>query len=885
MEVYSGPLLPDQSESWIDAERQDLQTKHLGALIEHTEYLLDAGQVQDALASALKAVRSDPFHEPSRRSAIRAFVELGDLGGALRQFSEYERALAKEYGVRPSDALQTLVQDLTQESKSSQAPDASASPALEPPPVRLAPPPIFLDRIVGRDDELGLLTEWLTADHPVRLTVITGPGGVGKTRLACALAAKVADTFDGNVVFVALADLEPGQRVRSKIQSAFGIQGASGGSAPLPEWGKKPCLLILDNAEHLVADVRSESKEILLSHPGVCILATSRQKLGLGGERELPLTPLDVPDLAGGEKTIENFAATELFLERAKAVRPNYEVAAEQIEPLVLLLERLDGLPLAIELAAARIAFMTPEQMLQEIDDRFTFLVSRRSDVEPRQRSLRATIDWSFRGLDDDLKEVLYVLSVFRGGCTLDILKKATGRSDAIEIMQDLAERSLVHQEEGPDGVRFNMLEAIRHYLLELVEPARLAEIRKVHAQIIADYMFQTSRDMDAVGGANRYDLIRLDMDNALTAIDWALEHDRELASVLGASLWRFWTARGRPRDGVETLDRIIERPPDVFTKFYAECCLGRGAIAATLGEHVDGVHYHGKSAKIYESLENDYGWRWASMNQTFSLLEIGRNQEAVDLAEKILITRDPGSRGYLLHALARTLPRLGRAEEGMAAAEEAFAEWVGRKEVLLKGRAYMLLADAYSDCGRMEGVHGLLRQAIDLLRESRVQNFLVRALCSMAKEELRRGDMDAFATVSDEAHELAVKLGDQKVLVLVEGLLARSAAMEGDLPGMARRYEAALMAAANPNRCIDLVTLAIMAAHDFAHSGFPNVAVTAVASLMGLQKTFDPGMTPSEQRELEAAQEVIGDVEPVSSVSSGQDLASRVLAVSAEIR
>lgn len=887
--LYSGPLLPEQTEDWVGAERQEYQSKYLAALVEQTEDLIAQGNHRDALASALRAVRADPFHEPARIAAIRAFEGLGDIGAAIRQYAEYEKLLIREFSAQPSTALRQYIAELGVGMASIvSVPTLPPGPSAESPaPDRQTSLPTFLEGMVGREDELNLLTDWLSSSPPVRLVVVTGPGGVGKTRLAVAVAESNAAEFDGQVFYVGLAELDAGQSVTAKIQEAFGMSGAETASELLPHWGAKPCLLVMDNVEHVIEDARRAVKEILLTYPGVCVLATSRQKLGFRGEQELPLAPLAVPSPTGEEGALDDSPAAQLFLDRARAILPGYSLAEDQVDSFVMLLERLDGLPLAIELSAARIAFMSPEQMLEEIDDRFTFLVNRRSDVEPRQRSLRATIEWSFQGLDERLKDMLCTVGVFRGGCTLAFLRSATKGSDTIDLIQDLVEKSLIQSEEGAQGVRFTLLESIRHYVLDATPAWRVAELRTLHAELVVDYIYDYSRHLGRSESAEVYDAMRLELDNARVAFDWALEHRIEIAAKAGAALWRFWCARGRPAEGAHYLDLLLAKEPEVPSNYWAESLVGRGAIASIMGRHREACKWFEQAAATYRKVGNEYGIWWAHANLGFAMVEIGQNEAAIKLIDaELKKVGDPYERLAMLNVRARALPRMGRCEEAMSDAEEMLAHWIRDKNPLLRGRAFHQLADTYASCGKYESVQGLLAQALEQLRESQVQDITLRCMLSIAREELRLGNLESYLVAAEEANSLASSLGDSKVLGLLGALEGRRLARSGGSAAeVARSYENALFAAGESDRLTDLLDTSVMAAHDLACVGEQDAALTILAGVDGLRRASRCDLAHGELNERVATIEMVGPVEPNLAISDCKKLADLAMTTTARIR
>jgi predicted ATPase/DNA-binding SARP family transcriptional activator len=878
LELYAGPLLPEQIEDWVQAERHDLHAKLLAALIEQTEELIALGRAEDALASALRAVRADPYHEPARMAAIQAFEQLGDVGGAMRQYLEYEKALLREFGARPSDAMQRLV--TTIRSNNRQQTTAPDPPTQRHTPMNPAPLPTYLDRVVGREQECRLAIDLLADAAHCRLLTITGPGGVGKTRVAVAAAAEIGKA----ITFVSLSDIESGRNVLGRIQEAFGATSASHSAEPIPGWGAKSGLLVVDNAEHVLDEVRFAVKQILLSHPNLSLLVTSRQRLGLGGEQELPLSPLAIPDLSRDASEFESSPSVELFLERARAVRPGYHVAPEESESLAMLLERLDGLPLAIELAAARIGLLTPEQMLGQIDDKFTFLVSRRSDVGPRQRSLRATVEWSFLGLGEELKSALASLASFHGGWTIELAQLMIAGPDTFELLQDLTERSLIHQEQTSQGSRFSMLETIRDYATSETPPQQVKEIRQRHARIVADHLFAASRSIVGADQARWYEVIRVEMDNARAALQWSVHEDRDTAAKLGAALWRFWCAKGAPSEGIYWLDRILSDIPEDANRDWAETCLGRGVVAENVGDDADRGQWFERAAQVFERLDMPASVSWALMNLALAKLDEGRVQESYEIGKRSLEHISDFNRPLTKNAMGRALAFLGRREEAMALAEQAFAARLNSADPAQCARAFYMLADSYVACGRYEGVHGLVTESVDRLRPLEIQDYLVSGLTSLAREELRLGNWEAFEAAWTEAYEMATQMSNDYAAMILMSLRGRRFATMGDAAACARAYEKAISAPSSAGTIAVTLLVAGMLGRDLARLGLIAGAQAVLSAESSLRQKVQCGRTKFEEDELEQTIAITGPPALIE-LNSRDELVAGVLSATIQIR
>src|SRR5215211_9308724 len=348
--------------------------------------------------------------------------------------------------------------------------------------------------LIGRERELGGVRELMRTEG-VRVLTLTGPGGIGKTRLGLQVGAELLDEFEDGVFFVALATITEPALVPSAIAEALGVVEAA--DQPLEESLKgylrpKELLLLMDNFEQVLGGAPLVG-ELLSACPELKVLATSRSVLRVYGEQEYPVPPLELPRPGGGLPAMEalsQYESVRLFIERAKAAKPDFEVTNESAPAVAEICVRLDGLPLAIELAAARIKMLPPRAMLQRLTSRLKLLTGGARDLPERQRTLRATIEWSHALLDEGEQLLFARLAVFSGGRTLEAIEAVCDtRGDlpigAFEGVSSLLDKSLLRQEEGPEGEpRFVMLETVHEFAREkLGQSAEAEEIKRVHAQ------------------------------------------------------------------------------------------------------------------------------------------------------------------------------------------------------------------------------------------------------------------------------------------------------------------------------------------------------------------------------------------------------------------
>ncbi len=406
-----------------------------------------------------------------------------------------------------------------------------------------------------------------------RLLTLTGPGGTGKTRLSLALAADCTERYPGGAWFVPLAAVRDPDLVASAIAGSLGVLAPTGTplNRVIDHLRDRIALLVLDNFEQVVAGAPVVG-EILRAAPKVTVLASSRAPLRVAGEQEFPVPPLALaPDGATDLETIGASEAVQLFVERAQAVRPDFRLTADNAPHVAEIVRRLDGLPLAIELAAARVRLLSPAAMAQRLEDRLGLLAGGGRDLPERQRTLRGAIDWSYDLLGDEDRRLFARLGVFAGGGELDTVESVcmlpgdAPPLDVVSGLEHLAEQSLVRIEVDDHGdVRFAMLETIREYALDrLDEAGELTGLRARHAgAYLAIVQSSSGEGQGTRDRATWLDTVSDDHDNVRAALDWYVETgDHGGAADLLHAVWRFWQMRSHLAEGRSRADTVLAMP------------------------------------------------------------------------------------------------------------------------------------------------------------------------------------------------------------------------------------------------------------------------------------------------------------------------------------
>jgi predicted ATPase/class 3 adenylate cyclase len=489
--------------------------------------------------------------------------------------------------------------------------------------------PIQLSSFLGRERELEEVEALLEGS---RLLTLTGPGGTGKTRLSLQVGAREADRFPDGIFFIPLSLLKDPELVPGTIAQELGLPdrgGLSPMAALIDHLRERRTLLILDNFEQ-VADAASRVSELLAASQGLAILATSRSALRIYGEREYPVPPLATPDPRQHEspERLSQYEAVALFIERAMAVKPDFQVTNENAPAVAEISSRLDGLPLAIELAAARINVLPPQAMLARLGDRLSLLSGGARDRPERQQTLRGAIDWSYDLLAEDERALFRRLAVFAGGARLDAVEAVCPgdelKSPILDGLASLVEKSLLRQIAARDGEpRFVMLGTIREYALErLAESGRAEELRTGHAAFFAGLADQAAPHLLGADKRGWLDRLEVDHDNLRAAFDWSVATaETPVALKLVSRLWRFWQMRGYLLEGTDRARRALALPRAAeFPGERADALEAAGGLAWWRGDFQDAIQNYEACLEIRRTQANTAAIAEAAYNLAFPL-------------------------------------------------------------------------------------------------------------------------------------------------------------------------------------------------------------------------------------------------------------------------
>jgi len=626
--------------------------------------------------------------------------------------------------------------------------------------------PVQLTSFIGREQEMAEVKRLLSA---TRLLTLTGTGGCGKTRLALQVGAEVLERFQDGVWLVELASLSDPSLVAQAAVSALGLREEPG--RPLMQTltdalQSRSLLLILDNCEHLVLECARLAETLLRRCPRLTILATSREALNVVGELAWRVSSLPVPpaeDMPSEEKdlvaALTEWDAVRLFVERALFTRPDFRPTRQNARVIAQICRRLDGIPLAIELAAARVRALSVEQIAARLDDRFRLLTGGGRTALPRQQTLRALIDWSYDLLSEEERALLRRLSVFAGGFTLEaaeaIFDLSTGQaienqkseivnSDILDLLSRLVDKSLVLMEERDEGARYRLLETVRQYARERLREAGEAErVRGRHR----DYFLALAEEAEPhlIGPAQAVWLERLETehDNLRAALDFGLSdqienqkseiENAEAGLRLAGALARFWYAHGHVTEGRQWLERVLAHPQaQEGTLGWARTLLGSGILA---------------------SCQSDYPAARSFLDRCLAITRpLGLQRETA----------------WALNGLGLTAWYQGDYAASQRYYEESLAIWQELEDRSGTAIALMNLGLVLMDQGDYAASQGLFEESLALFRQNGDQRGGALALANLGVVAQQQGDFALARTRYEESLAVQRMLGDRRNMALL---------------------------------------------------------------------------------------------------------------------
>ena len=770
-------------DDWQFSQAHSLHSEMVNALERLVACLSQQGQFEEAIAHCQRWLELDRTNEAAHRHLMESCARTGRRAAALRQYEECVKVLKNELATSPQEETTKLYEaikenafSLKREVKVTEVPPLKS---LDIPKHNL---PVQLTSFIGREREIEEVKQLLNTTH---LLTLTGSGGCGKTRLALQVAADLVGDFKDGVWFVELASLSDPVLVPQKVASALGISEQSGlpiSDALSDYLRQKQIILVLDNCEHLIDACASLAENLLRACPNLRMLTTSRQTLEIAGETSWRVPSLSLPDPehegTAAASDLMEYEAVKLFIDRAGAALPGFIFADRNAQVVAQICYRLDGIPLAIELATARVKVLTVEQISSRLDDRFRLLTGGIRSALPRQKTLRAMMDWSYNLLSEEERLLLNRLPVFAGGWSLSAVEGICAGDgiegyEVLDLVGSLVDKSLVvveevsSTEEGDGEARYSLLETVREYASEKLEESGGAEaLRGHHADFFQELAQEAEPELHGPDHSVWLDRLEKELDNMRAALAWGKRREgREEGWMRTAvALWWFWFVRGYLSEGRKWLEGVVEENSGASVSLRSKALFRGGSLSFSQGDYRQAAEMCEESLTLSREIGDKLGVAWSlSILGTGSWFQ-GDEERAMGMVEESLaLSREIGDKFGIAITLGfkgMAAQKKGDYRQASEMCEESLALF---REIGYKGgiaAALRLLGGIALNEGDYERGQALGEESLALCRETGSKPGVAFALLHLGRVAKYRGDYRQAAEMYEESLTLSQELG-----------------------------------------------------------------------------------------------------------------------------
>ncbi len=803
--LYHGDVLPgDRYEDWATGRREEARGRYQTLLLEVAQLLEERGDHLGAAQALERIAGLDPTHEEAQASLMRLYALTGRPAQALRQYQQLEAALREELDVQPATSTRDLYRAIAAGRLQAPAAPAQGPVSVPPAPAGRWPDalPVPPTPFIGRGQEMARAIALL---GNARLLTLTGAGGTGKTRLALQVAAALYHAYPDGVCFVELAHATDSDTVIQAVAAALRLrdeQSRTPTETVVAALRTRSSLLILDNCEHVVA-ASSILAETLLRHCSrLRLLATSRLPLGARGEAVWPLPAMALPPDLRGEPAELNpeqmgaYDAVHLFVDSARLVRPGFALSAQNATAVVRICRRLEGIPLAIELGAARANVLTAEEIATRLEGTFAVLPAHRAPLVPHHRTLTAAIDWSHALLGEREQTLFRRLGVFANGWSSEAAEAVCAdpllnQDEILDGLSALVDASLVQFTEHAGEGRHRFLESIRQYAAEKLSAS--GELEALQARHAAWSVTFSSHAYSSLKGPDQEVWMhRLDRehDNLRAALRWAIDH-REMSTALdlAGDLGYYWHEQGYLREGSRWLSEIIADSVAVLRDLWprrARVLNYAGILAYLLGQNDNAVEHYQAALGIWRALDDRRGIAQLLANLGMVAHYAGDYQQAARYLEEALpLIRETGDRANLaatLNELATLRKDSGDHTQAVPLYEESLALFRAEGNRLYVAGLQENLADVACLRGRYADAARAATESLLTFRELGDKTHVIECLELLARIARCQGELGRAAALLDEALRLSREVEDPWSNASVMGALGRVALERGDV-------------------------------------------------------------------------------------------------------
>nr|WP_281353623.1 BTAD domain-containing putative transcriptional regulator [Phytoactinopolyspora mesophila] len=834
LSLWRGPMLSDLGDApFVGTAAARFEETRLSVVEDRHDAALLLGWHLDVVPELEALAREHPLRERVCGLLIRALAASGRQAEAVQLYERTRNTLAEELGIDPSAELQNIHLALLRGELAAAPPGAEvgeirSGPATGAAPLAKAALPAPRTSFVGRDADVEGLT---TALDQARMLTLHGPGGAGKTRLALEFARHLADHASSagadGVWFVELAGVGDPQEVGPAVLSVLGLGEASAATVeglrermPLVrEAGKrladalrdKNSVVVLDNCEHVIGSVAALADSLLAACPKLRLVATSREPLGVEGEQLYPVGPLELPD--GNEdltpEHARTFAAVRLFTDRAAAVLPGFQVDESNVGPVVEACRRLDGMPLAIELAAARVRALTPAQISDRLDDRFRLLTNGGRTALPRQQTLRAVVEWSWELLEKPERILLRRLAVFSGGASLDAIEQICSGDgvdveDTLDTVASLVDKSLVEAGSDTAGreVRYRLLETVRAYAAERLDHAgERSGLADRHAAYYRDLLERADPYLRRAEQLEWMARLTEDYENLISALRWAIQQGQaDLAVRIAAVMGYYWMLRGGRRESGVWLQETLALPGAEPTSRRALVHLFDCANIMGDGDARHGVRSLARARRVCRRCEPDPAFPVHTLVETLWLAGIDGRPHARARLAAMPVPTDAWTRGVVHTAgvfMAVSDGDIETRDREIELAMESFGAAGDRMGMALIQRSRASYLAASGDHGAAARA---LEEALRMTRELGTVDDLPPLLAELAQNYADLGDHASARRFLEQAHAEACRSGAIEASFAVHMAQAWLSHREGEHEAAIHALDRATAAMGSPN-------------------------------------------------------------------------------------
>lgn len=806
--LYGGPLLEGCQEEWVGQERASREQHCLHALQKLGEAALKGGDYAAAILHFQRAASLDAWSDAARRGWMEALARNGDRNAALQVYREFLNVLKSDPTAVPDEQTTVLYQRLRTEARHQASAPAAVKLEVAATPRVTGYLPHALTDLVGREDERLEVAERLRRS---RLVTLTGMGGIGKTRLAMEVAKEGIQEYPDGVWLVALEALSEGKMVAQQIASVLGLREEAGRTAMqsvTAHLRSKRLLLVLDNCEHLLDASAQVIAHLLQECAEVKFLATSREAMGIVGELAWAVPSLTVPDpehlpskRATLKRVLMGYESVQLFVERAQAVQNTFALTADNAPAVAQVCAQLEGIPLAIELAAARVKALTVEQIAERLHNELSLLTGGSRVAQARQQTLRATLDWSYKLLSGPEQALLERLSVFAGGWSLAAAEAVCPGGgietwEIVDLLTSLANKSLiVFEERAPEQSgdveigRYRLLEMVRQYAAERLEASGAAAQSKARHR---DFFLALAQEAEPNLKGSEQQLwlqhLGTESDNLRAAVAWCgieKEGGRIALQIVGA-LWQFWELRGYYNEGRTSLAEALGRDgSQERTGGRAKALYAAGVFAFYQGDYGAAQTLCAESLEIFRELGNKQGTAWSLKDLGRLACAQGDYKTAQSLYEESLaISQELDDRqgsGWTLNDLGN----LAGAQGNYGAARTFHAASLAISQNLRDTEGIAWCLHHLGGVARMQGDYGAAqtfhKESLAIFRELGIRQGSAWALNYLGNVACARDDYERALMLFEEGLTIFRELGNKQGMAWSFNDMGKLAEAQGD--------------------------------------------------------------------------------------------------------